>query len=108
MKTQEITTTNIADFGPREIKMLTGILNAWIDQGLPEDFEKDEVHPIMNRNTRHVFLTNSEYQSCTMNGAKLEMWHHCGNCGNHGFAEDCQLNDEGCHECCPAWDALRF
>jgi hypothetical protein len=34
-----------------------------------------------------------------MNGDKLEMWHNCSNCGHEGFAEDCQLNEDGCNEC---------
>ena|ERR1700733_5381342 len=99
MRTPEITTTNIADFGLRERDELVHLLNAWNLQGLPADFYEDEVIPMMNRNSGCVFITNSEYQTAMMNGDKLEIWHNCPNCGNEGFAEDCQLNDEGCNEC---------
>lgn len=99
MKINEITTTNLADFGSREREMLIELLIAWRDQGLPEDFYMDEVIPMFNRNSGSVFLTNSEYQVAMMNGDKLEMWHYCPNCGHEGFEEDCQLNDEGCNEC---------
>lgn len=96
---QEITTTNIADFGYIERVELIKLLQAWHSQGLPEDFSRGEVHPMMNRNSGHVFLTNDEYQCAMMNGDKLESWYNCLNCGHEGFAEDCQLNDDGCNEC---------
>jgi len=100
MKTQEITTTDLADFGSRERALMIDLLNAWREQGLPDDFEYDEVRVMMNRNSGYVFLTNSEYKTAMMNGDKLELWHNCGNCGNEGFAEDCQINEEGCcNEC---------
>jgi hypothetical protein len=93
------TTTNLADFGHHEREELVHLLNAWNHQGLPLDFYDDEVHPMMNKMSGNVFLTNSDYQVAMMNEDKLEIWHHCGNCGHEGFAEDCQLNDDGCNEC---------
>lgn len=99
MKQKEITTTNLADFGARERGLLIDLLQAWEDQGLPEEFYEQDMQPMMNRNSGHVFLTNSEYQVAMMNGDKLEMWCHCGNCGHEGFAEDCQLNEDGCNQC---------
>jgi hypothetical protein len=96
---REVTTTNLADFGYSEIKELTAIFNAWMRDGLPDDFERNGVHPMMNRNSGHVFLTNSEFQVCMMNGNDLESWYYCHNCGHEGFKEDCQLNDDGCNEC---------
>jgi hypothetical protein len=99
MRTQEVTTTNFVDFGSRERGMLLDILQAWEKDGLPEEFYQEEVHPMMNRNSGHVFLTNSEYQTALMNGDKLEIWHNCPNCGHEVFAEDCILNDQGCNEC---------
>lgn len=99
MKVQEVTTTDIADFGSRERRMLVDILKAWENQGLPNDFDQKGVVPMMNRNSGYVFLTNSEYQVAMMNGDKLEIWHNCFNCGHEGFAEDCKLNDGVCNEC---------
>lgn len=95
----EITTTNIADFGYSERRQLIALLQAWNEQGLPDDFYLEEVQPMMNKKSGNVFLTNSEYQVAMMNGNELEMWHQCSNCGHEGFAEDCQLSDEGCNEC---------
>jgi hypothetical protein len=101
MKTQEITTTNLADFGYRERKELIRLLTAWHENGLPEDFYDEQVHPMFNRNSGNVFLTNSDYQVAMMNWDKLESWHSCCNCGHEGFKEDCQTDDEGCNECNP-------
>jgi hypothetical protein len=99
----QITTENLADFRSRERGMLLDILQAWEKDGLPEDFHQDEVRPMMNRNSGHVFLINSEYQTAMMNGDKLEIWHYCSNCGHEGFVEDCKINDDGC-ECCHPTD----
>jgi len=98
---QEVTTSNLADFGSRERWMLVELLTAWDKQGLPDDFYEEDTVAMMNRNSGFVFLTNSEYQTAMMNGDKLEMWHNCSNCGHEGFQEDCQLNDNGCNECNP-------
>lgn len=82
MKTQEITTTDLAEFGSRERWLLVELLTAWDKQGLPKDFYDDDVRAMMNHNSRNVFLTNSEYQVAMMNGDKLEMWYSCSNCGH--------------------------
>jgi hypothetical protein len=99
-KTQEILTTDLADFGARERKMLIDLMSAWEKQGLPDDFHTEEVMPMMNRNSGFVFLTNSEFQVAMLNGDNLEIWHSCINCGHEGFSEDCQINEDGeCNEC---------
>lgn len=97
--TQDITTTDLAQFCSRERWLLVELLTAWDKQGLPDEFFDDEIRPMMNRNSGCVFLTNSEYQTAMMNGDTLEIWHDCPNCGHEGFAEDCQLNEDGCNEC---------
>ena len=101
MTTQEVTTTNIADFGYTERKELIALLQAWHEQGLPDDFSEDEVHPMFNRNSGHVFLTNSEYQVAMLTHCgdiskdRLEIWHNCPNCGHEGFEEDCKIDESG-------------
>ena len=66
-----MTTTNLSDFGYRELEMLEELLKAMREQGLPDDFYDEEVHPMMNQNSGNVFLTNSEYKVAMMNGDKL-------------------------------------
>jgi hypothetical protein len=99
MYTDQITTTDLTQFGSRERQILVELLIAWREQGLPEDFSTDNVVPMMNTRSGCVFLTNEEYQCAMMNGSKLEIWHSCGNFGHEGFAEDCQLMDDCCNEC---------
>jgi|HubBroStandDraft_3_1064219.scaffolds.fasta_scaffold34316_8 hypothetical protein len=96
---REITTTNLEDFGYGERADLIRLLTAWNDQGLPEDFEADGVHAMMNKDSGNVFLTNDEFQVAMMNGDKLEIFYVCGMCGHEGFAEECRLDDHGCNEC---------
>lgn len=98
-KERETVTSDLSKFGWREWVLLRELLDAMIDQGLPDDFEQCEVQPMFNRKSGCVFLTNSEYQAAMMNGDKLETWYNCFNCGHEGFAEDCKLCEDGCNEC---------
>tara|TARA_R110002153_G_scaffold203824_1_gene356713 strand:- start:6218 stop:6571 length:354 start_codon:yes stop_codon:yes gene_type:complete len=55
-------TTDLGDFGMREIRMARDLLDAWVLNGLPDDFENDEVTVAFNRMSGYVFLTNAEFQ----------------------------------------------
>lgn len=99
MNTQNITTTNLSEFGVRERDILIDLVQAWRDQGLPKDFCDDEVVPMLNTQSGHVFLTNDDYQVAMLNGEILEIWYSCPNCGHEGFFETCKLTDEGCNQC---------
>ena len=85
---QDPCTTDLSDFGWRERRMAATLLTVSCDQGLPDDFEDDAVTIMMNRNSGHVFLTNSEFQVAMMNGDALESWYNCPYCGHEGFKED--------------------
>jgi hypothetical protein len=106
-KRRDPTTTDLAEFGSPERRMLVEILTAWEKRGLPDEFQDDEVRPMMNRNSGEVFLTNSDYQTAMMNGGTLEIWHNCPNCGHEGFEEDCQLTEDGCNECKPQEEEVK-
>jgi hypothetical protein len=92
-----MTTTNLAEFGYRELKKVRDLLDAMIKEGLPQDFENDGVHPMMNQNSGNVFLTNSEYQVAMMNGDKLESFYSCPQCGHEGFKDE--MEHEGNRDC---------
>jgi len=94
-----ITTTDLSEFGARERALLIKLLLAWQEQGLPEDFDNNEVTPMFNKNSGFVFLTNSDYQVAMLNGDKLESFYHCTNCGNEGFIETCRLIEDECFKC---------
>ena len=83
-----MTTTNLSDFGYRELSMLKDLLDAMINQGLPCDFDDDEVHPMMNQYSGNVFLTNSDGQVAMMNGDSLESFYVLSYHGNEGFADE--------------------
>lgn len=89
-----MTTTNLSDFGARELYMLEELLKAMREQGLPYDFYDDDVHPMMNRYSGDVFLTNSEYQVAMMNGDKLESFYTLSYHGNDGFLDELLIDYE--------------
>ena len=89
-------TADIGKFGWLELSKLRDILNAWMDTGLPDGFEQDEVHPEFNMNSGYVFLTNSEYQVAMLNGDRLELFYTCGSCGHEGLREDFDHNSNDC------------
>ena len=84
----DVTTTDLSRFGYRQLAMLEELLKAMREQGLPNDFDDDEVHPMMNTNSGNVFLTNSEYEVAMMNGDKLESFYWLGYGGNEGFLDE--------------------
>lgn len=85
---KEITTTDLTRFGYRERCMAEELLQAWREQGLPDDFEADEVTIMFNTYSGCVFLTNSEYQVAMMNGDKLESFYTDPETGEEGFLEE--------------------
>ena len=56
---KNVTTTDFSKFGYRERKLAQILLTEWNENGLPEDFEGDEVTIRLNLNSGNVFLTNS-------------------------------------------------
>ena len=87
-KEYSATTTDLSDFGYRELAMLEELLKAMREQGLPDDFYDDEVVPMFNRNSGNVFLTNSDYQVAMLNGDNLESWYFLSYYGNEGFLDE--------------------
>ena len=100
---QEITTTDLSKFGWREKRMAMELLQAAIEQGLPDDFEDDGTTIMMNMDSGNVFFTNDEYQVAMMNGTNLESFYSCPNCGSEGFKEDIDWDEEigECRQCSP-------
>lgn len=81
-------TENLADFGMREIQELRDILNAWVENGLPDNFDNSGVKPAMNSSSGYVFLTNEDYQVAMLNGNELELYHSLPYSGEEGFLAD--------------------
>lgn len=95
-------TTDIGKFGWLEISKLRDILNAWMNTGLPEDFDQTGVHPMFNMNSGNVFLTNEDCQVAMMNGDNLESFYSCPECGYEGFMAEMEAVDAGygAKDCC--------
>lgn len=92
------TTTNLSDFGSRERNLLVLLLQAWDEQGLPQDFSDDAVVPMMNQNSGNVFLTNSDYQVAMLNGGNLESFYVSPYEGKEGFFDDLLSEYADMHE----------
>lgn len=91
-----ITTTNLADFGYREIGMAATLLNAYLDN---TSILGDGVQLMFNTHSGCVFLTDEDYAVAMMNGEKLEKF-YSSNCGHEGFAEDFEPHeDQDCLQC---------
>lgn len=86
------TTTDLQDFGFRELRMAAELLTAYCEN--PPEFLSDDVHLMMNSNSGYVFLTDEDFNVAMMSGGKLEQFHSCPECGAEGFAED--MPDHGC------------
>lgn len=85
---RDITTTDLSDFGFREIEMARDLLDAWVKNGLPDDFNSLGVTVMLNRNSGNVFLTNEGYQVATMNGDTLESFYSSPYEGLEGFFDE--------------------
>ena len=85
---KNITTTDLSKFGYREREMAEELLRAWRKQGLPDDFDDNEVTIMMNMQSGCVFLANYDYQTAMMNDDNLESFYSCPGCGHEGFLEE--------------------
>lgn len=79
------TTTNLAQFGSRELAEVRDLLDAMLNQGLPSGFSNNGVHPMLNILSGEVFLTNDEFEACMLNGDKLESFYNSPYEGKEGF-----------------------
>ena len=102
------TTTNLAQFGNRELAEVRDLLDAMLNSGLPSDFYEDAVQPMFNMNSGCVFLTNSDYQVCMLNEGKLKSFYSSPYAGLEGFYDELKEQYEDMHEEDKEWfDALR-
>jgi hypothetical protein len=83
--TDSITTTDLSEFGNRELEEMEVLLRARRKEGFPDDFDDDGIKIMFNKNSGNVFFTNEDCQVAMMNGDKLESFYSCPECGNEGF-----------------------
>ena len=87
---QNVYTENLNDIitFDRERALTIELLQAWGEQGLPDDFYEEGVKVAFNRNSGYVFLVNDEYQCAMMNGDKLETHYTSPYDGREGFIDE--------------------
>jgi len=88
MSNKEIITKDFAKFGQRERELAEELLKAWREQGLPDDFENEEVSIFLNLYSGYVFLSNADYQVAMMNGDILETFYTDFETGEEGFFDE--------------------
>ena len=88
MKTNNIVTADLSEFGYREIKQAQELLTAYVKQGSPSEFFDQGIRIMFNQHSGFVFLTNEEYQVLMMNGDELEMFYSLPYSGEEGFADE--------------------
>ena len=83
-------TENLSDIlaFAREREKVRDIFNAWGNHGLPVDFDDDGVKIAFNRDSGYVFLVNSDYQCCMVNGDRLESFYSSPYKGIEGFFDE--------------------
>ena len=78
-------TTNLGEFGTREIEQARDLLTAMIDQ--PGEWDHaDNVQLAFNTHSGYVFLFAEDWGEWMMNGDTLEKWHTSPHDGAEGFA----------------------
>lgn len=82
--------TNTENLGYRELDMVREVLNAWLDDGLPDDFYDDFEDLILDFDyyRNGAYITNTVGQIAMLNGDKLESYYTTPNQGVKGFLED--------------------
>lgn len=81
----------------RERRMAMEILQAWDEDGLPDDFSAFGIRFAFNKNSGYVFLVNEDYQVAMMNGDRLESFYSSPYAGKEGFFEDLKEEYEDMH-----------
>lgn len=78
---------DLSRFGYREISLAIDLLKAYMN-GVPDDFDDDEVQIAFNPYSGYVFLTNCNYDSCVEREGKLEQLYFLGYHGYEGFLDE--------------------
>lgn len=83
-------TKDLSQFGFREIKMASELLNAYVLSYNDDirDSLTDGITIEFNQDSGKVFLVDNEFNVAMMNDDKLELWYNCSYCGHEGFKED--------------------
>jgi len=88
-----MTTTNLADFGRRELQMAGELLQHYAARRFEHPYWTNSgVQLMMNKKSGKVFLTDVAGNVLMMNGFKLEPWYSLPYSGEEGFFEDFEID----------------
>lgn len=103
MRDDPVVTVDLSEFGYREIRLAIELLEGYMAN---TSVIGDGVKLCFNRNSGSVFLSDEDFNVAMMNGDKIEQWFYCPNCGNEGFQEEYDFDEEThlCKNCKPVED----
>lgn len=97
----EIVTSDLSNFGNREINLLKSLLDAYLKYS--NVIEGDNLTANFNMHSGKVFLSDEDYNTYMLNSGKLEKWVMCEECDTEDFITNlnqCDEEFEGvCCEC---------
>jgi hypothetical protein len=84
-----IVTSDLAEFGNRELDEVVKLIKAEKECGFPEDFHNEDVTIFFNKNSGCVFFSNSDCQVCMCDeDGDLFSWYYTPYEGEEGFIFD--------------------
>ena len=97
-----MTTTDLSQFGNRELGIAGEILTAYSENNLTElalsFFNTDGVTVMMNQNSGNVFLTNSDYEVLMLRGDELDLFLTTPYDGREGFIDELMEEFDDMHQ----------
>ena len=81
------TTTDLSDFGYRELKMAADLLQAYCNGNKPE-WLGDDIQLMMNTGSGYVFLTDQDCNVAMLNGDELDAFLFTPHDGHEGFIDE--------------------
>ena len=85
---KKIVSSDLSDFGIRELIEVEKLIKALRENGLPYDFDNENLTIFFNRNSGFVFFTNSQNQNALCSEGKLEEYFTCVECSNEGLLDE--------------------
>ena len=95
----EYVITDLSTLDTNGLKEARDLLDAWLSEGLPLDFEDSGVY-LATDAAGEVYLSNDDEQKAAMYHGGLEMIYNC-SCGQEGFADEIGWNIKtaSCNSC---------
>lgn len=87
-----IVTSDLTQFGYRELDMAADLLKAYANGKGATGFLGDGVNVFMNKNSGNVFLSDEDYNVGVLEDGKVVQFYSCPQCGNEGTQAEGEEN----------------